>query len=80
MALDDRMDKFTLTSPFLDITYKNIPKWQVIILSVLWLGAWLGIGASLLWLYAVWFAGTVGFQTALLVGVGLIVLSIGQLE
>jgi hypothetical protein len=80
MALDDRMNKFTLTSPFLDITYKDIPKWQVIILSVLWFASWIGISVGLLWLYAVWFAGVVGFQTALLVGVGLIFLGVGQSE
>jgi len=77
MGLHDRYDEFNLTSPFLDISYTNIKVWHAIALGLVWLALWISIGAGLIWLYAVWFAAKVGFETALLVGVALIVLGLG---
>lgn len=74
MDLNRTVEEFELTSPFLDIEYRNIKVWEAILLAVCWLIAWLGIGVALIWAYAIWFPAQVGFQTALLVGVALLVL------
>lgn len=78
MALNDRYDEFNLTSPFLDITYRDIKVWHAIALGFVWLALWISIGVGLIWLYAVWFAAQAGFQTAVLVGIALIVLGLGH--
>lgn len=80
MGLQDRYDEFNLTSPFLDISYRDIKVWHAIVLGLVWLVLWICIGTGLIYLYAVWFAAKVGFETALLVGVALMVLGLGSDE
>jgi len=63
-----------LNSPFVDLTFGGKPDyWRAIVAA--WFAFWLAVFAGLLYLYAVVFANAVGFETALLVGVGLLILS-----
>lgn len=65
---------YTLESPFLDLEWSGRPDhWRKMFAAWMILGMILLVG--LLYLYAVVFAAWVGFETALLVGIGLLVLS-----
>lgn len=77
MDLDKRLDTFHLDGPIVYLEYNNIKLWQAIVLGVVWFTLMILLSVGLLWLYAVWFAGQVGFQTSVLVGIGLIVLGLG---
>jgi len=77
MDLHRDVENFHLDSPFVTLEWDEIVLWQAILIGVLWLALWINIAVLLIWLYAVWFAGQVGFQTAVLVGIALIVLGLG---
>lgn len=70
---------YSLNSPFVNLTFDSRPRYWRIIAAV-WQVVWLAISAGLLYLYAVVFPGMVGFETAVLVGIGLLVLSVGGLS
>jgi polyferredoxin len=67
------MTEYTLTSWAMEVTYYEKPEhWQL--LAVAWALLWMTITVLLLYGYAVLFANVVGFEAALLIGIGLLVI------
>jgi hypothetical protein len=66
--------KGEFNSPFMELEVPNMSKREFYLFGAGWLGVWIFVSLVLLYLYAVVFASVVGFETALLVGVGLLIL------
>lgn len=67
---------YELTSPFIDVTFNSRPKyWPV--LSAAWMLVSAAVSLALLYWYAFMFAPAIGFEKAVLAGIGLIALSTG---
>lgn len=68
-----------LYSPVVTLSIEGVfSRWQILALLVAWIGFWAIVTAGILYLYAVLFADWVGFETAVLVGVGIIALATGS--
>lgn len=64
---------YSLNSPFIELEWERKPEnWGVMVVS--WFLFWVVIIIGILYLYSVVFPSEVGFKTALLVGIGLLVL------
>ena len=70
------MREYKLTSPFLTITFDDRPDYFRAVF-VAWMVFWSTVSVGVLYLYAVVFPSVVGFETALLAGVGVIALTVG---
>jgi len=69
--------EFTLQSPFLNYTFNHVPdNWKAILAA--WMALWFVVVIALVYAYAVVFPAIVGFETAVLVGVALIALSVSS--
>jgi len=69
--------EYTLESPFVELTFDGRPDhWKAIFAA--WLAFWAVVVVGLYYLYAVVFANVVGFETALLVGVAMLVTTVSD--
>jgi len=69
--------EFTLGSPFMEFTFDHVPDhWKAILVA--WVAFWFVVVIALVYAYAVVFSAIVGFETAVLVGVALIALSVSS--
>lgn len=69
------MNEYNLTSPLLTLRWDGRPDYWPIIVGV-WFVAWAVFGITAIYAYAVPFRNAVGFETALLVGIALIVVGV----
>jgi Sec-independent protein secretion pathway component TatC len=68
------MTRYTLSSPFMDLEFAGKPKhWRLLVAS--WFLFWIGTIIGLLYGYVIVFPAVTSFETALLLGVGLLVLA-----
>jgi len=64
-------ETYELESPFLNLSWNQRPKnWRALLAA--WIIAWLAFFIALIGFYATYFKDLVGFQTAVLVGLGII--------
>lgn len=70
------MDNYSLNSPFMSITFDGRPPYFRLLFAA-WMLLWAVVVSALLYGYAVVFKDLVGFETAVLVGIALAILSVG---
>ena len=73
------MSEYELTSPFITLTFGERPR-HFVAISAVWTIGWLIGSAALVYAYATVFAAAVGFETAVLVGIGIIALATGGVQ
>lgn len=70
------MDEYNITTPFFTLTLDGyVSRRRLAAITVGLFAVSLVLSAALLYLYAVVFAAWVGFETAVLVGLGLLILT-----
>lgn len=72
------MPEYTLESPFMSVSFTaSLSRWQWAGILGAWLVFWAALSVGVIYAYAVVFAGWVGFETAVLVGIALVILGGG---
>ena len=65
-----------LYTPLFGVQLSGLSRTQAFAASIIWILLTIVATIAIIYAYAVWFAGIVGFETALLVGVGIIALAV----